>query len=97
MCAYELYEHATERERYVDDKPVFVAAEIKYDPVVSHEIDRTSELPLYFGRIGPTRLGYNRKPSTNRALSVWVTRPEILQGPTGDHLHESNFIMSPIW
>jgi len=41
----------------MDVQPVFVTAEIKDDSVVAHEIDGTTELPLYLGRIGPTRLG----------------------------------------
>jgi len=49
----------------VDDQPVFVAAEIKDDSVVAHEIDGTTELPLYLGRIDPTRLGCHSEPSTN--------------------------------
>ena len=54
----------------------------------SYEIDSATELPLYFGRIGPMRFGGNSKPSTDRALSAWVTRPEFLESPTGCHLHE---------
>ena len=41
----------------MDVQPVFVTAEIKDDSVVANEIDGTTELPLYLGRIGPTRLG----------------------------------------
>jgi hypothetical protein len=31
----------------VYDQPIFVAAEIKDDPIVAHEIYGTAELPLY--------------------------------------------------
>jgi hypothetical protein len=41
----------------VDDQPIFVAAEIEDDSVVAHEVDGAAELPLYFGRVGPMRLG----------------------------------------
>ena len=54
----------------MDDQPVFVAAQIKDDPIVAHEIDRATELPLYLGRICPTRFRSNRHPGTDRALSV---------------------------
>jgi hypothetical protein len=97
MRADELYEHAAERERYMDHEPVFVAAKVEYDAVVSHEIDGAAELPFYFGGIGPPRFGCNSKPSTNRALGAWVTHPEFPQSPKGDHLHEEENIMSPIW
>jgi len=56
----------------VDDQPVFVAAEIEDNSVVTYEIDGTAELPLYFGRIGPMRLGRNREPRPN-----WVNRSPI--------------------
>jgi hypothetical protein len=39
----------------MDDQPVFVAAEIKDDPIVAYEIDGVTKLPLYFGRIRRTR------------------------------------------
>jgi hypothetical protein len=97
MRAYELYEHPAERERYVDHEPVFVAAKVEYDSVVSHEIDGAAELPFYFGWISPPRSDRNSKPSTDRALGAWVTRPEFSQGPKGDHLHEEENIMSPNW
>ena len=71
----------------MDDQPVFVAAQIKDDPVVAHEIDRATELPLYLGRICPTRFRCNRHSGTDRALSMRVTRPKFPQRPAGDHLH----------
>ena len=40
-------------------------SKIKDDSVVAHEIDGTTELPLYLGRIGPTRLGCHSEPGTN--------------------------------
>jgi hypothetical protein len=52
MRAYELYEHTSERERYVDNKSVFVAAKVENSAVVSHEIDSTAELTFYLGWIG---------------------------------------------
>src|SRR5439155_19313167 len=87
MGTYELHEHAPERKRYVDDQPVFVAAEIEDDPVIAHEIDGTAELPLDLGWIIPLCFGGNREPGTDRSLRMRVTRPELLQRPTGDHLH----------
>jgi hypothetical protein len=42
MGTDEFDEHAPERKRDVDDQPVFVAAKIKDDPIVAHEIDDTS-------------------------------------------------------
>jgi hypothetical protein len=53
MGTDELHEHAPECKRHVDDQPVFIATEIKDDPVVAHEIDSTAELPLYFGWVSP--------------------------------------------
>jgi hypothetical protein len=53
----ELHEHAPELKRYMDNQPVFIAAEIKDDPVVAHEIDGTAELSLYLGWISPLRFG----------------------------------------
>ena len=67
--------------------PIFVAAQIKDDPIVAHEVDGAIKLPLYLGRICPMRFGCNREPRTNWALSMRVTRPEFLQRPTGDYLH----------
>lgn len=43
----------------MDDEPVFVAAEIEYDPVVSHEIDSAAELPFNFARITPCSVAAN--------------------------------------
>jgi hypothetical protein len=97
MRAYELYKHTGERERYVDNESVFVAAKVEYDPVVSHEIDSTAELPFYLGWIGPPRFRCNCEPSTDRPLGAWVTPPELPQGSKGDHLHEEENTMSPIW
>lgn len=71
----------------MDDQPAFVAAQIKDDPIVSHEVDGATKLPLYLGRICPTRLRCNRHPGTDRALGMRVTRPELPQRPAGDHLH----------
>src|SRR5712691_3472764 len=87
MSADELHEHAAEGKRHVDDQPIFVAAEIEDDPVVAHEIDGVAELPPYLGRIRPTRLGRGSEPRPSRALGMWVTRPEFLESPKGDHLH----------
>ena len=66
------------------DQPEFIAAEIKDDSVVAHEIDGTTELPLYLCRIGPRRLGCRGEPSTNGPLGRWVTRPEFFQRTTRD-------------
>src|SRR5258708_3267608 len=71
----------------MDDQPIFVAAQIKDDPIVAHEIDSATELPLYLGRICPMRFRCNRNPRTDRALSMRVTRPEFPQRSTSDHLH----------
>jgi hypothetical protein len=70
MSTDELHEHASERKRYVDDQPVFVAAEIKDDAVVAHEIDGTSELLLYLGWICPLCFGGNREPGTDRVPPI---------------------------
>src|SRR5262245_160046 len=69
------------------DQPIFVAAEIKDNSVVADEIDGTAELPLYFGRVGPMRLGCNREPRPNWAFGMRVTRPKLSQSAKGDHLH----------
>src|ERR1041384_517549 len=87
MGTDELREHAPECKRHVDDQPVFIAPKIEDDPVVAHEIDGTAELPLYLGWISPSCPGGNREPGTDRSLDMRVTRPELLQRPTGDHLH----------
>src|SRR5947199_10268046 len=79
MGTYDLHEQAPERKRYVDDQPVFVAAEIKDDPVIAHEIDGTAELPLDLGWIIPLCFGGNREPGTDRSLRMRVTRPELLR------------------
>jgi hypothetical protein len=62
MGTDELHEHAPERKRYVYDQPVFIAAKIKDDPIVAHEIDSTAKLPLYLGWIGPLCFSGNREP-----------------------------------
>src|SRR5438128_5685254 len=87
MGTDELHEHAPELEGYVNDQPVLVTAEIKDDPVVRHEINGTAKLPLYLGRTAPLCFGDDSEPCPDRSLSMWVTRPELLQRPTGDHLH----------
>ena len=71
----------------MDDQPALVAAQIKDDPIVAYEVDGATKLPLYFGGICPTRLRCNGHLGTDWTLSMWVTRPELLQRPTGDHLH----------
>jgi hypothetical protein len=40
----------------VDDQPVFVAAQVKDDPIVAYEVDGATKLPLYLGGICLTRL-----------------------------------------
>jgi len=87
MGTYELHEHAAERKRYVDDQPVFVAAEIKDDPVIAHEIDGTAELPLDLSWICLLCVGGNREPGPDRSFRMRVARPKFLQRPAGDHLH----------
>src|SRR6266478_8766180 len=91
MRADELHEHAAEGKRYVSDQSVFVPTEIKYDPVVAHEVDSSAELPLYVSWICPTRFGYDSEPSADRPLSPRVSRPEFLQRPPGDHLHTKSY------
>ena len=81
MGTDELHEHAPELKRYVGDQPVFVAAEIKDDPVVPHEVGGTAELPLDLGWISPLRFGDNREPRPDRSLRMRVTRLEFLQHP----------------
>jgi len=81
----------------VDDQPVFVAAEIEDNPVVTYEIDGTAELPLYFGRIGPMRLGRNREPRPNWAFGTRVTRPKFSQSAEGRSPAWRSCITSPIW
>jgi hypothetical protein len=39
----------------VDHQPVFVATEIKDDPIITHKIHGAPELALYFGRACPMR------------------------------------------
>jgi hypothetical protein len=51
MGANELHEHAPEGKRYVDDQPVSVAAEIKDDPVVAHEIHTWSATIRFFDTV----------------------------------------------
>src|SRR6266436_7338519 len=72
----------------MDDQPVFVAAQIKDDPIVAYEVDGAAKLPLYLGRICPTRFRCSRHPGTDRAFGMRVTRPEFPQRPAGDHLHD---------
>src|SRR3979411_3300222 len=67
--------------------PVFVAAQIKDDPIVAYEVYGATKLPLYLGGICPTRFRYNGHPGTDRTLSMRVTRPKFPQRPAGDHLH----------
>ena len=66
------------------DQPIFVAAEIEDNSVVAHEIDGTAELPLYFGRVGPMRLGRNREPRPNWAFGMRPP-PEFFQSAKGDY------------
>jgi hypothetical protein len=79
VSADGLHEHAPELKRYVDNQPVFVAAEIKDHPVVAHEIDVAAELPLYLGWTRPLCFGGNREPRPDRSLRMRVTRPEFLR------------------
>jgi len=62
----------------VDDQPVLVAAEIKDDSVVAHEIDSVTKLALYLDWIGPTRFGCSSEPRADRAFSLRMTCPELL-------------------
>ena len=71
----------------MDDQPVFVATQIKDDPIVAYEVDGATKLSLYLGGIRPTRFRCNGHPCTYRTLSMRVTRPKFPQGPAGDHLH----------
>src|ERR1700740_2350880 len=87
MGTDELHENAAERKRYVHDQTVFVAAEIEYGPVVADEIDGAAELPLDLGRISPMRPCGNGEPRANWAFGLWVTRPELPECPTRNHLH----------
>ena len=66
MSADKLHERTAKSIGHADDQPIFVAAEIEDDSVVANEIDGTAELPLYFGRVGPMRLGRNREPPWRR-------------------------------
>ena len=58
----------------MDDQPVFVAAQIKDDPIVAYEVDGATKLPLYLGGICPTRFRCNGHPCTYRPLSMRVAR-----------------------
>jgi hypothetical protein len=71
----------------VDNQPIFVVAEIENHSVVAYEIDSTAELPLYFGLVGPMRLGRDRELRPNWAFGMWVARPKFFQRAKGDHLH----------
>jgi hypothetical protein len=92
MRTDELHEHAAEPKRYVHDQPVFVATEIKDGPIVAHEVDSRTELPLDFGWICPMRFSDGGEPGPDRTLGVRVTRPEQLECPPGDHLQQSYLV-----
>ena len=53
--ADEFDQDAAERVRDVDDQPIFVAAEIEDDAVVTEEIDGRAELSLDVARTAPAR------------------------------------------
>jgi hypothetical protein len=44
MGTDELHQHAPECKRHVHDKPLFIAAESKDDPVIAREIDSAARL-----------------------------------------------------
>lgn len=80
MGTDEFHEHAAECKGHVDHQPAFVAAEIKDDPIVAHEIDGAPELALYLGRIYPMRRGLERPIITIpvkdwEAFETWADRP----------------------
>jgi len=60
MGTDELDQYTAEREGDVDHQPVFVATEIKDDPVVAHEVDSVAELAFYLHGVCPSRNGCNR-------------------------------------
>jgi hypothetical protein len=80
MSTDELHEHAPKLKRYVDNQPVFVAAEIKDHPVVAHEIDGPAELPLYLGWTRPLCFGGNREPRPDRSLRMRARWTELDMG-----------------
>jgi hypothetical protein len=87
MRSDEFHQNAAERVRHVNDEPIFVSADIKYDPVVGNEIDRCAECPLYVCRALPPRSVDDSKPSSNWTFSLRVALPEHPWSAASDHLH----------
>jgi hypothetical protein len=69
---------------------IFVAPKIKNDPIVADEIYGTAELTFDLRRIRPSRSGCSYEPRPDRTLGLRVTVPELLERPSGDHLHRES-------
>jgi hypothetical protein len=91
MCADELYQHAGERVRYVDDQPIFVSTKIEDGAVVVNEIHRRSKLLLHVRWLPPLRFPCCGEPQADRLFGLRMTLPELLEGSSGDHLHSGSY------
>ena len=88
MGANEFYQNPLISIGYVDNQPVFIAANIKNNPVIGDKIDRRSEYILNVLRPVPHGFVDETKPSPERHFRLRMTPPKLSKCPFGDHLHE---------
>src|SRR5712691_6855403 len=87
MRSDELYQHTAERVRRVDDKTVFVAAEIENHAIVADKINSGAELAFDVIRVAPPCVGDKSEPGADRPFSLRMTLPELPERAASNHLH----------
>jgi hypothetical protein len=87
MGSDELHKQAAEKIGHVDDKSIFIAAQIENHAIVADKVDGRAELPFDLVRISPLLPAGDGKPYADRLLGLRVASPEFLQRPASNHLH----------
>jgi hypothetical protein len=64
MCSDEFHQHTSKWISDMHHQPIFVSAKIKYEAVVSHEINGGAEAGLNIGWSPPLSLGDDGEPGT---------------------------------
>ena len=59
----------------MDDQPVFVAAQIKDDPIITYEVDGATKLPLYLDGIFALPRSA-KQPETFHKVLVFLRRTD---------------------
>jgi hypothetical protein len=83
----KFYQDAFKSVGYVNDETVFIASDIKNDPVITNEIDGRSEVIFYVMRRRPVSTLNESEPSFKRRLRMLVTFPKYTQCSLGNYLH----------